>query len=305
MKQLKREALKITLFVLLILLADKFIGKALEKIYQTSNDLAISKIRYTLKETGEDILIFGSSRAQHHYIPDTISEITGHTAYNCGLGGQGLSFSLIQISETLKRYSPQIIIFDVSPNILLDRNSDQKLKILGPYYHNNDLIRGMLNQNSKFERLKYVSSIYPYNGLLYSLILGLVYSPDVNSKGYTPISGVMDADLISGENLENNYEILAKNMEYLEEITNTCQKNKVDLWLLISPIYKITQGDLEIIKDLGIFAKQQCVHLLDFSKNILFSNRLLFKDNLHLNTSGAKIYSRIVGDSILCSIKKF
>jgi hypothetical protein len=162
MKGLKREILKIALFVAFIILADKFTGKVLERIYITSNDLVISKIRYSLSKTSEEILIFGSSRAEHHYIPDTISKSTGQTAYNCGLGGQGLTFSLIQISETLKRYKPNIIMLDVSPNILLDKDSDQKLKILGPYYHDIALIRKFLNNGSSYEKLKYASSVYPF-----------------------------------------------------------------------------------------------------------------------------------------------
>jgi hypothetical protein len=298
MKVLTREVLKITFFVLFIILADKFIGKILEVIYFTSKDITISKIRYTLRETSEDILIFGSSRAEHHYIPDIISKSTKRTAYNCGLGGQGLAFSLIQITATLKRYKPNVIILDVSPNILLDKNSDQKLKILGPYYHDIALIRKFLNNGSRYEKLKYTSSIYPYNGLLFDLLLGLVYSSDVSVKGYIPIYGTIDANFIPIEDFGNSHEIPSKQMEYLQEIANICQKDKVDLWILISPIYKTTKEDSKIIHDLRIFAKQQFVHFLDFSQNTNFSNHLMFKDNLHLNSNGAFKYSRIVGDSI-------
>jgi hypothetical protein len=194
-------------------------------------------------------------------------------------------------------------MLDVSPNILLDKNSDQKLKVLGPYYHDITLIRKFLNNGSRYEKLKYASSIYPYNGLLYDLLLGLVYSSDVSVKGYIPIYGTVDANFIPNEDLENSYEIPSKQMEYLQEIVNICQKYKVDLWILISPIYKTTKKDSKIIQDLRIFTKQQYVHFLDFSQNANFSNYLLFKDNLHLNSSGTSKYSRIVGDSLRCYIK--
>jgi hypothetical protein len=304
MEKPKSKLLKIFSFLLFIVLADKFIGIILEDLYQTSNDLTISKIRYTFYQTNEDILIFGSSRAQHHYNPDTISKITGRSAYNCGLGGQGIAFSYIQMSETLKRYKPKIIIFDVSPNILLDENSDQKLKILNPYYHKNALIRRILNQTSRFESLKYASSIYPYNSELYDLLLSLVYSPDVSIKGYIPISGRINTNLnINQESLEI-HEIADKQIIKLHEIVNIFKENKVALWILISPIYKKTKEDFKIIQDIRIFANQNCVHFIDFTENPLFSDHILFKDNLHLNLQGANRYSRIVGDSIARSINK-
>jgi hypothetical protein len=302
MEGFKSKVLIIGVFLLFVLLADRFIGMLLENLYRTTNNITISKIRYTLNETNEDILIFGSSRAQHHYIPDTISKVTGHTVYNCGLGGQGIVFSYIQISETLKRYKPLIIMLDFS-NMPLGSNVDPKLKILGHYYHNNDLIRSILNNGSRFEKFKYVFSIYPYNGLLYNLLLGLIYSPDVSFKGYIPISGSIDTNLIIGEDSGKIQGIDAKQMSYLQEITNICHKHKVDFWILVSPIYRKTKNDSKIIQDLKIFTEQQRVHFLDFSQTTYFSNHLLFKDNLHLNSNGTNIYSRIVGDSILTSMK--
>jgi len=277
----------------------------METAYQSTGDLIISKIRYTLNKTCEDILIFGSSRAQHHYVSDTISKETGRSVYNCGIGGQGLTFSFIQISETLKRYNPQAIILDVSPNIRFAKDSDPRLKILAPYYHDNTLIRRLLADNGpEFEKLKYASSIYPYNGMLYDLLLGLVYSSDVSVKGYIPIFGTLDANFIPDESSGNNHEISSKQREVLQEITSLCKKHKVDFWIIVSPIYKTTKEDLKIIQDLEIFTKQQGIHFLDFSQNASFSDHLLFKDNLHLNFRGAGKYSVIVGDSILLSLGK-
>jgi hypothetical protein len=301
MHGLNFKIFKIIPFLIFLLLSDRFIGIILEKLYNKSNDINISKIRYTLNETHEDILIFGSSRAQHHYIPDTISKITGHNSYNCGLGGQGIAFSFIQISETLTRYKPLRIIFDVSPNILLDKKSDQKLNILTPYYQDNTLIQNILNRSSSFEKLKCTSFIYPYNGLLYDLLTGLVYTPEVSVKGYIPIYGTIDTNKIAYEDHGIIQDIPSDQMEYLQKIINICQSHKAELWILVSPIYKETKEDSKIIQDLRDFLLQQHVHFLDFSQNPDFSNYILFKDNLHLNYDGAIKYSKIVADSIACS----
>jgi hypothetical protein len=304
MKKSKSELLKIISFLLFIVLADKFTGGILKNLYQASTDFTISKIRYTLYQTKEDILIFGSSRAQHHYNPDTISKLTGYETYNCGLGGQFLTFSLIQISETLKRYKPQLIILDLYPDMLLQKHFDQKLKILEPYYKNDTLIREILNQSSGFERLKHISSIYPYNSQLYPLLLSLVYSPDIGIKGYIPVYGIIDTSLSVNQEAGEIHEIADKQMINLCQISNICQENKVALWIVVSPVYKKTKEDFQIIRDIGVYAKEHDVHFTDFSENPFFSDHFLFKDNLHLNSDGANIYSRIVGDSILQLTRK-
>jgi hypothetical protein len=303
MHGLNYKILKIILFLIFLLVSDRFIGIFLEKLYNKSNDINISKIRYTLNDTHEDILIFGSSRAQHHYVPETISRITGHNSYNCGLGGQGIKFSFIQISETLKRYKPLRIIFDISPNILLDKNSDQKLNILTPYYHDHSLVQNILNSNSSFEKLKCTSFIYPYNGLLFDLLTSLVYTPDVSIKGYIPIYGTIDTTKIENEDHGIVQDIPSDQMEFMQKIIDICQSYKVELWILVSPVYKKTKDDSKIIHDLGDFLLQQHVHFIDFTKNSDISGYMLFKDNLHLNYSGAIKYSKIVADSIARSLR--
>ena len=192
----KIQIFEILLFLLFVVLGDKSLGKIFENLYHTSTDIVISKIRYSFYETYEDIIIIGSSRAQHHYIPDSIIKATGYTTYNAGLGGQFLTFSLIEVSEILNRYKPKLIILDVYPDMMLQKNFDRGLNVLIPYYKNDTLIRDLLNQTSRFERLKYASSIYPYNSLMYPLLLGLVYHPRVSDNGYIPASGLIDTSLI-------------------------------------------------------------------------------------------------------------
>jgi len=295
---------KIISFLLLIVVSDKLAGRILGHLYQTSTLGDISKIRYSFYHTNEDLLIFGPSTANHNYIPDTIISGTGYTAYNCGFGGQPIAFSLVQISETMKRYAPKVIILDVAPSFKFELDNDPRLKILGPYYHDNKLIRKILIDNgSKFEKLKYISSIYPYNGMLADLLISLVYHPNVGFKGFIPIYGsTLNENTISEEHQEFFHkEIPLKQLNYLQDITKLCQKHNVDLWIIISPIFRTQDHHLITIKDLRIYAEQHNIHFLDFSRNSNFSDYLLFRDNFHLNINGAIKYSKMVRDSVFHS----
>jgi hypothetical protein len=297
---------KIISFLLLIVILDILAGKILEHLYQTSTLGSISKIRYSFFDSNEDLLIFGASTANHNYIPDTIIKGTGLTAYDCGLGGQPIAFSLIQIYETLKRYEPKIIILDIAPSFPFSLDTDPRLRILGPYYHDDIFIEKILIDNgSKFEKLKYISSIYPYNGMLADLLLSLVHQKDVSFKGFVPIYGsTLDEDHETYENPElYHQEIPIRQLEYLQEITNLCQKHNVDLWIIISPIYRIQEHHLITIQNLMIYAKQHDIHFLDFSQDKNLSDHMLFRDNYHLNINGAIKYSGMVRDTIFNSLK--
>ena len=291
---------KAVFFILLIITADWFVGFILAHLYKRSEDITISKIRYTLYETEEDVLIFGSSRAQHHYIPDILVEGTNSTSFNCGLGGQPLAFSLVQISETLRRYKPQTIILDVTPDFRFDLDSDPRLKTLGPYYKTDTLVKEILLDNgSKLEKLKFLSSIYPYNGMLADIVLAYIYVPDVSIKGYIPSPpGTIDPNWLPEEDSADNQEIPRKQEMYLNRIAEICNKDDINLWIIISPLYRTTVEEQKISSQIKVFAENNNIHLIDFSLHDEFSDYQLFKDHLHLTTSGAEKFTIMVRDSL-------
>jgi len=282
----------------MVVVADWTAGTAVAHLYRKSHDITISKIRYTFFHTEEDILILGSSRAQHHYNPETLVKGTELTAYNCGLGGQPLAFSLVQLSETVSRYKPKTVILDVTPDFRYDHDSDPRLKILGPYFRADTLVRSILLDNgSKFERLKFLSSIYPYNGMLADLILAFIYVPRVSANGYIPSpSGIIDPGWRLSDNEPPYNGIPEKQKQYLKMIADLCKNQNVDLWIVISPLYNTTEGEMEISLEIEAFAKANGITILNFSQAM--TDYRMFKDHLHLTAPGAEIFTSMVRDSL-------
>ncbi len=286
------------IFVLIVLVSDWLVGKAMAYMYGRTHDITISKIRYTFFDSDEDILILGSSRAQHHYIPEVLVKGTGLTAFNGGLGGQPLAFSLVQLSETFKRYKPKAVILDVTPDFRFDHDSDPRLKILGPYYKTNSLARSILLDNgTKFERVKYMSSVYPYNGVLADLVLACFYVPDVSIKGYIASpGGSIDPDWQMNESEQDYNGIPAKQKRYLKAIADLCNEEGVKLWIIISPLYNTTEGEKIISAEVSGFASESGIGFLNFSQAL--TDYRLFKDHLHLSTAGAEAFTVMVRDSL-------
>lgn len=292
---------KLITFITIILLFDYLIGKSCEKLYETSQYSSFAKLRYTLFETKEDLLILGSSRAMNQLNPKILEKNTGLSTYNCGFGGQGLIFSYIQLIETLKRYKPKAIILDVSPNILIDNLSNDKLKILMPYYKRDTIIFNALISND-LDRIKFLSAIYPYNSTIGSLLRGL-YDKYVDSlNGFVPVYNILDTNMVS-ENLSIQFKenkIPHDKFIDLYKIIDLCEINNIKTIIIIGPFYK-TNKNLDKILD-QIYQELKSyknISFLDFSRNSLFlGNGLYFYDNLHLNKMGADLYSDLLSHKI-------
>ncbi len=290
---MKKRIVQFVLFVLLLFFADRIIGLALKMFYVKTNFIEIAKTRYSLNSTSQDVLIFGSSRAQHHYIPDIIAQKTGLSCYNCGLGGQGLTFSYIQIHETLERYKPKLIILDLSPNLFFDPFSDQKLKIFLPYYSKDTLIRNTLTKGSPFETYKFLSAIYPYNSTIYNILIAILNNHKFNTSGYVPLSGTLDTTALT-QYTHNNTQIQLpiKDARIILKIIAECKINKVNLMFIVSPAYRKSELDYQIIKQLATLSASNDIPFVDFSEiDIIRYHKEFFRDNLHLNNTGAIIFS--------------
>jgi len=286
---------------LLIFATDQLIGLSLEKLYDTSKYQEIAKIRYTIDSTKEDILIFGSSRAQHHYIPDTITKYTGMSAYNCGVGGQGLAFSYIQIHETLKRYKPKLIILDLSPNILFDPLSDQKLKVLLPYYNKDSVIENILTNGSLFEKFKFSFRIYPYNGTAFNIMRAYLHYNQDLYKGYIPLQGIIDTNAIKEARYTHDQLLNFPNKQnaFINRIINECKQNNVGLIFVVSPIYATGKDEKKIIDNIKKLSACHSIEFENFSDDLEFKeNRTFFKDSHHLNAKGASYFSEFLSQKL-------
>jgi hypothetical protein len=293
---MKINKFRIVFFILFLFCSDQLLGFILMNLYNKSNYQEFAKIRYTIDNTYQDILIFGSSRAQHHYVPDTIKKYTGLSAYNCGVGGQGLAFSYIQIHETLKRYKPKLIILDLSPNIIFDSLSEQKLKVLLPYYTRDTTIENILTDGSSLEKLKLISRTYPYNGTIINLLRSLFkYKPDT-SDGYIALSGVIDSrkKFPPQSNADKKSNLPEKQNQFLEKIISECNTYKIRLVFAISPIYEINENERQVILKLHEFSQFNSVLFINCSSLKEFKDKKeYFRDSHHLNARGSSYFSKL------------
>jgi hypothetical protein len=291
---------KAIIFLVTIVVLDRTIGTFCNNLFNRTSYPLYAKLRYSIDSVNQDLIFLGSSKASDQFIPSVITNRTGMSAYNLGFPGQGLKFSYVQLFEIIKRYNPKIVLLDVAPNIILDPESQEKFKLLLPYFKRDTLMYNAITNGKVIEKLKFLSSIYPYNSSILDLIRGSYFRKYKDTlNGFEPLDGVLDTtDIIFKVNRQFNVSnIPYSKIIYLKEIIKICTKNNIRIIIVISPIYKPNENFDEMISKIRNIALCQSKQTIfwDMSKDSVFlSERELFHDNIHLNYKGARLYSSII-----------
>jgi hypothetical protein len=296
---------KILLFFVIIFLLDASIGKVLEYLYFKQDSGLLYRTTYSLDSTKAEIVIFGSSTANHHYYPNSFEKRMDLSLYNAGRDGSSIFYHYAVLKCILKRYSPKIAILDFNiGEFKKDEQSYDRISSLLPYYQNHPEIRAIIQQKSQYEKYKIFSKIYPFNSLLFTIAIG---NSDLNKLreniqsevGYLPLKRVWTRD-ITTDTSNKNYVIDSNKIDIFENFIRDCHNSDVKLYIVASPRflkYKFEDCSISIARDI---AKKFNVDFFNFSDDPDFLDHPeLFADISHLNDTGAKIYSNKVIDKIL------
>jgi len=287
------------------------VGYILQQLYFKQIAGELYRATYSIDSTKADILVFGSSRASHHYVPEILEEQLHMSAYNTGRDGNYLLYNYAVIKSVTKRYSPKMIILDVNPSALFYRKDDyDRLSTLLPYYNSHPEIRDIVNHRSKYERFKLYSSAYPYNSLTLSVLIGnleIAKKLYVSDKGYLPFYEKMSPlskETSTKKTKDNPEEIYSDSIDSfkisaLEDIAKICSKKNIPLIFIFSPIYYKSNNELANSR-LSEIVKANNVKYLDFSNDTTFIHHpQYFQDESHLNDDGARIFSKKLAGELI------
>lgn len=298
---------RLLVLVAIIAIADLIIGNTLRRLYFSQTSGFQYRTTYALEKTNEDILVFGSSRASHHYVPEVFENTLKQSFYNTGRDGHFIFYNTIVLQSVLKRYTPKIIILDFSAHSF-EKNQDayDRLSALLPYYKNHNEIRDVIELKSPYEKLKLISSIYPYNSSILSLLMRKLkksYSTTDDIKGYLPLYGEIK-NMDSMEIKHNKLEFDPKLIESFKKFIVSAKNRKIKVFVIVSPYYNPIEKDTSIE-----LAQQICmeenISFLNYSSDTTFlKKKTFFKDNEHLNHNGAILYSEKISEIVKKSIVK-
>ena len=287
---MKRYLLKLGLFFVALIIVDKALGMVFSYMGNHAKGGYIGHHKYVTDKVNEDILIFGSSRAIHHYNPQIISDSLGMTCYNCGQDGNGviLFYGLWQMIK--QHHKPKIIIYDVTPAFDL-YEGDANQRYLGWLRADYDRlgIKELFWDIDPIEKYKMMSMLYRYNSKFMQNITDYVHPLfHIDSNGYFPLKGEMDTMKIR-KHKNITKEIDSLKLKYLHAFID--EADGVRLVFVASPSFYVHR------KPTHNAIKQICdkhkITFVDFSENNKYVHQKnYFKDGNHLNSKGADEFTK-------------
>jgi hypothetical protein len=278
----------------LVFVLDLIGGKILSTIYYSQKCGIMYNTTFAIDSSKADLIILGSSKASRHYVSDLIADSTGLTVYNAGRDGTNILYANAVLLSILKRHIPKYVIVDINSfDFYKNKNIDDRLSSLLPYYDSHPEIQEIVNTRSGFEFLKLKSNIYPYNSLILNMFSNIFKPNKHEFNGYCPLFGTINTEMNDSVNfLKEEIEILKLNS--LENILKLCQSNKIKCYLTQSPRFSSFVND-KVIEKINQLTQIYSIPYISFINHQEYYNKKkLFKDVAHLNNLGAIEFSNAI-----------
>ena len=297
---MKKFIISCIIFLVLVAACDFIAGYSLTYLRDHPGSGQSLKNHEIAKVVTPDILILGSSRSVHHFVPSVFEDSLGYPAYIAGQDGNGIVMMYPVLRLVSSRHKPKVVIYDLMEGFdLTDDNLERYIEYLRPLWGENPKVDSVITEVSPSERLKLRSGSYRYNSMELSLLKGFLSSRKEFDHGYSPLYGIMttrQAELIKPP-AKNDRPYSSFKMNLFREMIDFCDDNDIDLYFTVSPYYGMKGGEFgEAVKTITELGGE----VWDFSSSPSFSDSIhYFKDSWHLNDHGATVFS----DTIVNRIK--
>ena len=258
-----------------------------------------------------DCLVMGSSTSTCYY-SDTISWKTGLSTLNVGLDGSALIYSRclldLLVSQNIK---PRIILLNIDlfeiQKSAWSGNFYSMVEKLNPFYGATPYITAALHKGKPLEALKFLMASYKYNDLFLSLTLKNLREDKIYKRSKSPetVLQIPVDDKTLETKFSSKINIDKRKKTLFQEFIIECKKNNIHLIFIESPLYypecKLTERDKKLESIFVEMAHNNNIPFLRITQDTypVFRSNFLFKDVLHLNDKGSKIFTDILCKEIM------
>lgn len=304
--RLRSRWLGLVVFVLGLVLIDRLLGFALERVLDASTPRARAlRLAVEAPERNYDgIVVLGSSRATHHFEPSEIAPRLGVEVVNFGVDGQGLVFTRLLGARVLRAARPPAaIVVQFDPGDFCKPTFDRAF-VLAPLAGRDDLVRKTLGHDWR-SRIKLTSSLYRFNSLGPSLALSTVLPTPDMGDGFVPLRGRIDPDAVvpprdvcGADPLDPTLAALL--VELLAEADAVGVRVAVTLGPRLRDFDGIPEAERRAITEARLVVERGgAVWLpLDESTEAGRFGPAYYRDASHLNEEGARRFSRLFASEL-------
>ena len=280
--------------IVLLVLMDSFIGGASAWFYHRSKYGIFHRQQYVLNESNDDLLILGSSRASHHYVPNILADSLGMSCYNAGSDGMCIYYHYAMLASMIERgHCPKSVIYDVmdfdlmecpGPTFTLEAALDR----LAPHYGEFVCIDNLFELEGWKEKLRLLSRTYRYNSKLVQSIK-CNFLPQPEDHGYEQVVGTLPEKAIFEREAYNDCSLDPLKIKYLHLMVDIAKQNHIRMIFVLSPYYK--DNPSKAIDTAKEIAGHYQLDIVDCYNAPEMMKRELFRDIMHLNDDGAHVWT--------------
>lgn len=255
-----------------------------------------------LKENAYDVVFLGSSRAETHFNPHIFDSITGAFSYNLGVTGATprIAFAVLK-AYCFKSKKPKYIVFDLDFHFLKHGiDTIRHFPRYFPFLANDVLLQEFNNIDDRFISFKY----NPFHSMPYSNVrmLGASLHGWLNKQGkydttyYKGYAGVIFDEFPHKKVHHPFYGFIhVRERAYIDSIIHFSQRNKINLILVSSPMYKGAEDEMlnkkAVVTQLKNIALINKLEYWDMSKSAYSNKEEYFTDNFHMSAPGARLFT--------------
>ena len=293
---MRRFIVKILILFISLFIIDQVAGQIFKNWLCNVTTGYLGKDNYICDHCTEDILIFGSSRAEYHYNAKLIEDSLGITAYNCGASGYGIIQSYGRLCLLAERYHPKLIIMEITPEFdLVDYEDISKdLGGLKGHYDRN-CIKDIFERVDPTEKFKMLSYFYRYNSNFVHnplrLFKAIPFTKNaLGNQGFRTMHKEFDKMKVGEKKEKEVFKLDEVKLFYLKKIVETA-RGFSQIVFVISPYW---QGrNSEIFNSAKHLADSLSIPFLDYSNNPKYFHKdKFFADGVHLNARGADEFTK-------------
>lgn len=289
---MKKFLIHIICFCILIVVVDRCMGIVFDYLRENAKGGSTKELYYIANESVDDVVIFGSSRANHHYVPQIIEDSLGLTCFNMGKDGNGIVLMYGRYQMLLERYNPKLIIYDVnySFDFSTEYDNSRYINLLKEYY--SKIKKSFVGLIDWKEQCKLLSKMFQANSRVFTMLGDNVLIQDINN-GYLPLYGVVTDSTKYEYDIVDSIDWVLDSMKLslFERFVCDTKDRDIPLVMFVSPVYA-KSSRVDYIEAEKICAKYDVPFYYLMEMDGIASDCTMFQDRTHMNNTGAEKYTR-------------
>lgn len=292
---MKKFLLYIVLFIMPIWIILVGVDNTFSSIVRNANSAFSKPLNdMYIASDNHDVLICGNSRASVQYDPNIIDSILGCTSYNLGYDGCAINIQLLKYKHWIKLHTlPQYVIYNIDLWTMNKTQGNNREQIF-PYFR---FDKSMLYSFDEYHDYTFAEKHIPFCRYIgHRELLNRVLGDSISFyKGYYGYNW----DWQTNNQRHNNdlYKCAsdANMIQLFSDFISEQQECGISILFVYAPMFHtIMRYSPDIQKMYNMYdaiARQYNIPILDYNYDNICQDSTLFYNKMHLNRTGAEVFT--------------